>query len=136
MYHAYKPSSAIVYRDLLQVACQFYQRFATCQTIATKLSTSSSVKKSVKIRIVETGHLQTCYNSLKQLAASVSIAILIGYNLQQTCRQQAVASHAWERLISARCQQIFCNLRVFSSPTCLLTYAYLMYFSSFRVSRI
>ena len=125
-----------VYRDLLLVACQFYQLVATCQTIATKLSTSSSVKKSVKIRLVETCHFQTCYNSLKQLAASVWIAILIGYNLQQTCGQQAVASHAWERLISARCQQIFCNLRVFSSPTCLLTYAYLMYFSSFRVSRI
>ena len=36
---------------------------------------SSSCNKSVKIRLVATCHLQTCYNLLKQLAASLWITI-------------------------------------------------------------
>ena len=34
----------------------------TCQQVATNLSISSSCNKSVKIRLVATCHLQTCYN--------------------------------------------------------------------------
>ena len=44
---------------------------ATCQQIATNLSVSSNCNKSVKVRLVATCHLQTCYNLLKQLAASL-----------------------------------------------------------------
>ena len=74
---------------------------ASCQQVATSLSISSNCNKSVKIRLVATCHLQTCYNLLKQLAASLLITSLdtqLGRNLlttcQQTCPQQAVASHA------------------------------------------
>ena len=42
-------------------------------SIATNLSISSSCNKSVKIRLVIACHLQTCYNLLKQLAASLWI---------------------------------------------------------------
>ena len=45
----------------------------TCQQVATNLSISSSYNKSVKIRLVASCHLQTCYNLLKQLAASLWI---------------------------------------------------------------
>ena len=41
--------------------------------VATNLSISSSCNKSVKIRLVATCHLQTYYNLLKQLAASLWI---------------------------------------------------------------
>ena len=62
----------------------------------TSLSISSSYNKSIKMRLAATGHLQTCYNLLKQLAASLWITTCNKSvdNLQQTCRQQAVVSHA------------------------------------------
>ena len=41
--------------------------------VATNLSISSTSNKSVKIRLVATCYLQTCYNLLKQLAASLWI---------------------------------------------------------------
>ena len=46
---------------------------ATCQQVTTNLSISSCCHKSVKIRLFATCHLQTCYNLLKQLAASLWI---------------------------------------------------------------
>ena len=46
---------------------------ATCQRVTTNLSISSCCHKSVKIRLFATCHLQTCYNLLKQLAASLWI---------------------------------------------------------------
>ena len=74
---------------------------ASCQQVATSLSISSNCNKSVKIRLVATCHLQTCYNLLQQLAAShednkfeQSTCNKSVDNLQQTCPQQAVASHA------------------------------------------
>ena len=46
---------------------------AILQQVATNLSISSSCNKSVKIRLVVTCRIQTCYNLLKQLAASLWI---------------------------------------------------------------
>ena len=45
----------------------------TSQKFATNLSISSSCNRSVKIRLVANCHLRTCYNLLKQLAASLWI---------------------------------------------------------------
>ena len=56
-------------RHRLVASCQFYRLVATCQQIATSLSISSSCNKSVKIRLVENCHLQTCYNLLNKLQA-------------------------------------------------------------------
>ena len=82
-------------------ACLSFQLYWLVVTCATNLSVSSSCNKSVKIRFVATCHLQTCSNLLKQLAASLWITSFLQstcnkpvHNLQQTCRQQAVASHA------------------------------------------
>ena len=90
--------------------CQFYRIVTACQQVSTNLSISSSCNKSVKIRLIATCHLQTCYNLLKQLAASKWITsfdnqlatIKSADKLPQTFRQQAVASHAnsfWYRLV-------------------------------------
>ena len=46
-------------------------KLSILQQVATNLSISSSCNKSVKIRLVVTCHLQTCYNLLKQLAATL-----------------------------------------------------------------
>ena len=79
-----------------------YRLVATCQHLATNLSISSGWKKSVKIRLVASCGLPICYNLLKQLAASLWITSFDDLlatcksvdNLQHTCPQQAVASHA------------------------------------------
>ena len=56
-------------RHRLVASWQFYQLVATCEQVATSLSISSSCNKSVKIRLVENCHLQTCYNLLNKLQA-------------------------------------------------------------------
>ena len=56
-------------RHRLVASCQFYRRVNNCNN----LSISSSFNKSVKIRFVATCHLHTCYNLLKQFAASLWI---------------------------------------------------------------
>ena len=58
-----------------QTCCKFSILLVCCNlsTDATNLSISSSRNKSVKIRLVAICHLQTCYNLLKQLAASLWI---------------------------------------------------------------
>ena len=58
-------------RNRLVASCQFHRLEATCQQVATSLSISSNCNKSVKIRLVATCHLQTCYNLLRQLATSL-----------------------------------------------------------------
>ena len=84
--------------------CQFYRLVTACQQVSTNLSISSSCSKSVKIRLVATCHLQTCYNLLKQLAASKWITsfdnqlatINSADKLQQTFRHklwQAMRTH-------------------------------------------
>ena len=52
-------------RHRIVASCQFYRLVVTCQQVATNLSISSSYNKSVKIRLVATCHLQTCYPGLK-----------------------------------------------------------------------
>ena len=58
-------------RHRLVASCQFYRLVATCWQVATSLWVSSSCNKLVKIRLVATCHLQTCYSLLKQLASSL-----------------------------------------------------------------
>ena len=59
--------------NILVASCLFFGLVATCKQVATNLSISSSCNKSVQIRLVLTCHLQTCYNFLIQLAASLWI---------------------------------------------------------------
>ena len=73
--------------------CQSYRLVTIYQQVATNVSISSSCNKSVKIRLVANCHLQICYNLLKQFAVSLSTCNKFVDNLQQTCRQQAVAIH-------------------------------------------
>ena len=54
--------------NLLQVEVVNVTSLLQLQQVITNLSISSSCNKSVKIRLVATCHLLTCYNSLKQLA--------------------------------------------------------------------
>ena len=61
----------IINKNIRLQTCQLYQLDSTCQQGATNLPISSSCNKSVKIRHVGTCHLQTCYNLLKKLAASL-----------------------------------------------------------------
>ena len=49
-------------RHRIVASCQFCQLVVTCQQIASNLSISSSCNRFVKIRLVATCHLQTCYN--------------------------------------------------------------------------
>ena len=65
----------------------------TCQQVATNLSISSSCNKSVKIRLVATCHLQTSYNLLKQLVASLWITSFenqLATSLLTTCNRLVV----------------------------------------------
>ena len=78
-----------------QTCCksQFYRLLATCQQTATNLSISSSCNKSVKIRLVAACHLQTRYNLLKQLEASLWITSFdnqLATSLLTTCIRLAV----------------------------------------------
>ena len=106
----------------------------TCQQVATNLLISSSYNKSVKIRLVATCHLQTCYNLLKQLAASLwitsfdnQLAIsLVTYSsdLHQTCHQQVSTSHAnasWYWLVDNKTPLQEFNRRIFSCVEALIT---------------
>ena len=54
-------------------ACCKLSVLPACCNLSTNFSISSSCNKSVKIRLVTTCRLQTCYNLLKQLAASLWI---------------------------------------------------------------
>ena len=113
--------------DSLVASCQFYQLASTCQQVATNLSISSSCNKSVKIRIVVTCHLQTCYNLLKQLAASLWITSFdnqLVISLLTTCNRlvanklpQAMQTHPdIALLITSLLLDVNlgnCNLRVF-----------------------
>ena len=58
----------------------------------TILSISSGYNKSVKIRFVATLHLQTCYNLLKELAASLLIRSFD--NQLATSLSQAMQTHS------------------------------------------
>ena len=65
----------------------------TCQQTATNLSISSNSNKSVKIRLLATCNLQTCYNLLKQLAASLWITSFdnqLATSLLTTCNRLVV----------------------------------------------
>ena len=78
-----------------QTCCksQFYRLLATCQQTATNLSISSSCNKSVKIRLVAACHLQTRYNLLKQLEASLWITSFdnqLATSLLTTCNRLVV----------------------------------------------
>ena len=72
-------------RLVAQASCQIYQFVSTCQQVETSLSISSSCNKSVKIRLVATCHLQTCYNLLKKVATRLL------NKLQQVCWQLATS---------------------------------------------
>ena len=78
----------------LKVACcAFFRLVATCQQVVTNLSISSSYNKSVKIRLFATYHLQTRYNLLKQLAASLwmtSFDNQLATSLFTTCNRLVV----------------------------------------------
>ena len=72
---------------------QFYRLVVTCQQVATNLSILLSCNKSVKVRLVATCHLQTCYNLLKQLAASLWITSFdnqLATSLLTTCNRLVV----------------------------------------------
>ena len=74
-------------------SCQFYRLVITCQQLATNLSILSSCKKSVKIRLVATCHLQIRYNLLKQLAESLWITSFdnqLATSLLTTCNRLVV----------------------------------------------
>ena len=106
----------------LQTSCQqvmFEWLVPSCQLVATNLSISSSCNKPVKIRLDATYHLQTCYNLLEQLAASLLITNLenqLATSLLTTCNtlvvnklSQAMRTHPDIGLVQqvvARCQQI------------------------------
>ena len=87
--------------DLLQVV-----NFTSLLHLVNKLnlSISSSCEKSVKIRRVTTGHLQTCYNLLKQFVASLwitSFEYRLATSLLTTCNilvlnklSQAMPTHS------------------------------------------
>ena len=81
-----------------------YRLVANCQQFATNLSISLSCNKSVKIRLVATCHLQTCYNLLKQLASSLWITSFDNQratNLLITCNSLVVnklSQTSWYRL--------------------------------------
>ena len=67
--------------------------FTDFSQIVNQLSISSSCNKSVKIRLVATCHLQTCYNLLKQLAASLWITRFdnqLATSLLTICKRLAV----------------------------------------------
>ena len=94
---------------------------ATCQQVATKLSISSSCNKPVKIRFVVTCHLQTCYNLLKQLAASQMITSFdnqLATSLLTTCKRLVVNKLSQAIGLSsksfAKYQQTCFNFCVFS----------------------
>ena len=76
--------------DLLQVV-----NFTSLLHLVNKLnlSISSSCEKSVKIRRVTTGHLQACYNLLKQFVASLwitSFEYRLVTSLLTTCNRLVV----------------------------------------------
>ena len=79
-------------------------KLAASQQVATNLSISSSCNKSVKMRLVATFHLQTCYNLLltkhllwiTRFDSQLATSLLTSNNLQHIFRQQAVANHANE----------------------------------------
>ena len=92
--------------------CGFYRLAASCQQIAASLLTSSSCSKSVKIRLIATLYLQTCYKLLKQLASSLWIKSLdnqLAASLLTTCSrlviikpEQAMRTHPDIGLMTAR----------------------------------
>ena len=72
---------------------QFYRLVATCKQFATNLSISLSCNKSVKVMLNASFHLQICYNSLKQLAASLWITSFdnqLATSLLTTCNRLVV----------------------------------------------
>ena len=77
-------------RDLFQVVYHLVENF---QQVSLNLSVSSSGNKSVKIRLVATRNLQTCYNLLKQLAASLLITSFdnqLATSLLTTCNRLVI----------------------------------------------
>ena len=73
------------------------------------MSISSNCNKSVKIRIVETCHLQICYNLLKQLATSLLMARYnnqLATSLLTTCNRLVVTScrKPCERILISACR--------------------------------
>ena len=102
-------------------------RFVTCRQIATSLSSMSPIfDQSIKIRLVATRHLQTCYNLLKQLAASLQITSfknqfvtillttcnrLVKVKLSQAMRTRLNIDLLITNIV-ARCQQTCSNLRI------------------------
>ena len=63
---------------------------STCQQVTINLSILSSCNKSVKIRVIATCRLQTCYNLFKQLAANLWITNCdnqLATSLLTTCKQ-------------------------------------------------
>ena len=78
--------------DLLQVV-NFTRLLQLVNNFATSLSISSSCYKSVKMRLVATCHLQTCYNLLKQLAAGLWITSFdnqLATSLLTTCNRLVI----------------------------------------------
>ena len=114
-------------RHRLVASCQFYRLVVTCQQVTTNLSISSSRKKSVKIRLVATCHLQTCYNLSKQIALSLWITSFenqLASSLLTTCNRlvvnklsQAIRTHPDIGLLITILVQdvdrLFVTLRVF-----------------------
>ena len=114
-------------RHRLVASCQFYRLVVTCQQVTTNLSISSSRKKSVKIRLVATCHLQTCYNLSKQIALSLWITSFenqLASSVLTTCNRlvvnklsQAIRTHPDIGLLITILVQdvdrLFVTLRVF-----------------------
>ena len=79
---------------------QFCQLVANCQQVSTSLSVSSSCNKSVKISLVATCHLQTCYNMFKKLAARLLITSCdnqLATNLLTNCNR-LVVNKLWQAM--------------------------------------
>ena len=112
--------------DRLVAICQFYRLLANCWEVATRLSTSSSCNKLVKVRLAATCDLETCYSLLKQLASSLWITSFenkLATSQLTTCNRlvvnklsQAMQTHPDVGLLKQvvnRCQQTCFNRCVF-----------------------
>ena len=116
-------------RHRLLASWTFYHLVATCQTqLETNLSISSSCNKLMyKIRLVASLHLDSCWNLLKQLAASLWMTSFdneLGTSLLTTCNRPVVNKLYWQVMRThpdiglwiksvATCQKTLRNLRVF-----------------------
>ena len=102
---------------------KFYRLVVTCQQVATNLSVSSSCNKSVKIRLVATCHLQTCYSLLKQLFLLsqwiTSFDYQLATSLLTTCSPSTSCRKPCEPILISACSyRVCCEMPAHLLQTC------------------